>query len=198
MSVILTDGTGDGHTAKVTSNNSLKIAGVTLSLMQLATETGDTYNIRSTTIGLTSTGESGILYVKNNENTNLLLESFVVSIKDYVGTDGHPILKIYRNPTGGTVISTDADGQTINRNYGSNKTLLADTLKGAEGKTFTGEDSLLEVILPSTSASTDRVFNLVVVLQKGSSIGLSYTPPAGVTTVDVSMAINVTLNGTQL
>ena len=48
--------------------------GIDLSLTEAATETGDTYNINSSTLPLTSSAEHALLYVENNEITNIIIE----------------------------------------------------------------------------------------------------------------------------
>ena len=198
MSSIVEDGKGTGSKAAVTINNRLQTTGIDLNLTEAATESGDTYNLNSSETILSTTGESAIFYLKNLEETNLIVTSIVVNIMDYVGTAGQPILTVYRNPTGGTLISGASGCTEQNRNYGSNKTLTKECYQGSEGKTLTGQGSTIPVYLPSTAAVTLVSFDPVVVLPKGASIGLSWTPPSGMTSVKIIAAIEVTLNGTQL
>jgi len=198
MSYIIEDGKGTGKKAAVTNNNRLQTTGIDLNLTEAATESGDTYNLNSSETTLSTTGESAILYLKNLEETNLIVTSIVVNIMDYAGTAGQPILTIYRNPTAGTLVSTASACTEQNRNYGSNKTLTMECYQGSEGKTLTGQDKTIPVYLPSTAALTLVSFDTVVVLPKGASIGLSWTPPSGMTSTKIIAALEVTLNGTQL
>ena len=192
------DGTGGGHSAAVTVNNRLKTTGLDLTLTEAATESGDTYNINSDETTLSTTGESALFYIENREDTNLIITSIVLNIMDYAGTDGQPILKIYRNPTAGTIVTDETAANQQNRNYGSSKTLVANCYQGGEGKTLSGQDNSVTVYLPSTAAVTLLDFSTITVLPKGASLGISYTPPAGVTSLKIIAAINTTLNGTQL
>ena len=198
MSNMIEDGTGQGFKAKVTPNNRLKTTGIDLNLTEAATESGDTYNLNSTETTLNTTGESAIFYLKNLEETNLIITSIVVNIMDYAGTDGQPVLTIYRNPTAGTIVSGASACNEQNRNYGSNKTLTMECYQGTEGKTLSGQDNTIPVYLPSTAALTLISFATVVVLPKGASIGLSWTPPSGMTSTKIIASLEVTLNGTQL
>jgi len=198
MSIVIEDGNGKGFTAGVTKNNRVQVSGINLTLTEAATESGDTYNINSSAITLTTSGESGILYLKNNENRNLIIDNIIINIKDYVGTDGQPTLKIYKKPTAGTLISAATTGSQSNRNYGSSKTLDITNYEGVEGSTITASDSSLEVYLPSTALGTLISFSTIIVLPKGSSVAVSYTPPSGITSVDIVAAFNATLNEDQL
>ncbi len=192
------DGEGKGFLAGVTGNNRLKTTGVDLTLTEAATESGDTFNLDSTTVALSTTGESALLYLRNLEDTTLIVTSIAIALKDYVGTDGQPTLQIYRNPTAGTIVSVAAECNEQNRNYGSNKELTIDCFRGVEGSTMTGEDNRVTIFLPTTAAATLVTFSTLVALPKGASIGLSWTPPAGMTTVNILAAFETTLNGTQL
>jgi len=193
---MIQDGKGTGAFAGVTPNNRLLTTGIDLSLTEAATETGDTYNINTATVPLTTTGEHALLYLKNHEDTNLIIDTTIVNIKDFVGTAGQPILKIYRNPTGGTIISDAVECEISNRNYGSSKVLDVFCYQGGESKTLTGPS--IDIFLPTVAAGTFNSFSTLVVLPKGASIGLAWIPPAGMTSVDIVAAFNVTLNGTQL
>lgn len=192
------DGLGSGFLAGVTPNHRLMTSAVSLTLTEAATETGDTYNLNSAETTLTTTNESALFYIKNQEETNLIMTGIVINIMDYVGTAGQPILKIYRNPTGGTIVSAASECNEQNRNYGSTDTLDMDCFQGVEGNTLTGEDNVVPVYLPTTAAVTFLAFDTVVVLPKGASLGLSYTPPSGMTSTKIITSLEVTLNGTQL
>ena len=192
------DGEGSGVLAGVTPNHRLKTTGINLTITEAATESGDTYNLGSVATTLTTSGESALFYLKNNELTNLIITSIIVNIRDYAGTEGQPVLKVLRNPTGGDIVDAATPGRTLNRNYGSTKELTADVFTGIEGDTMTGNDNEVIVNLPNTAGVTFLSFADISVLPNGASIGLTYQPPAGVTSVEVTVAMTATLNGTQL
>lgn len=197
--VIIKDGTGTGcYSAKVTKNNRLQTSGVNLSLIEIASESGDTYNLNTSTVALSTTGESALLYLKNNEDDDLIIDSLIVNIKDYVGTNGQPTLKIYKKPTAGTLISAATLAEQHNRNYGSSKTLDVTLFQGVEGSTITSYESVIPVFLPSTAVLTLVQFDTIIVLPKGASMAISYVPPSGMTTTNIVAAVNCTLNGSQL
>ena len=99
------------------------------------------------------------------------------------------MIKILKNPTLGTIITEEKPVSSAeNRNFASSKTLDADAFKGEEGDTFT--DGVAFAI-----TSRDAVFNDIVafdaapiVLEKGNSIGITFTPASGNTSQTVVVA----------
>ena len=57
--------------ATVDANGRLFVDSLTLSASQNANDNGDAYNINTGEIILTTTANSGVLYVKNNENIQI-------------------------------------------------------------------------------------------------------------------------------
>ena len=169
--MIIDDGTGSGRSAKVDGRNRLLSRSITESNNQAATDIGNSFNINTGIISLTTNGESSILYVKNNEVVDLHLDALSVGIGTLGGTvTESSVVTLLRNPTGGTVVSdaTAAD-MTQNRNFGSSKALTADVYKGAEGKTLTGGDDI--AIFFATGSS--RMFaSIDMILSPGSSVGV--------------------------
>jgi len=149
-------------------------------------------------ITLNTTGENVLFYIKSNETNNLIITSVIVNIKDYTGTDGQPELKVYRSPSTGTIVSNAVDAVQLNRNFGSAKNLDADVFQGIQGDTINGGSGEIQVYLPSTAALTFNSFDTSTVLPKGGTFAVSYTPPSGITSMKVIVAINATLNGSQL
>ena len=195
---MIQDGTGKGDFAAVTVNNRLKTTGVDLTLTEAASESGDTYNLSTSAITLNTTGENALFYLKNNEDRNLIINGIVVNIKDYTGTAGQPTLRILRDPTAGTVVTNAVNAISLNRNFGSTNTLDANIFQGVQGDTLNSESGEIEVYLSSVAAVTFNAFSTIVVIPKGGTIGLSYEPPAGITSMSIIVAVEATLNGTQL
>ena len=72
---VIADGTGKGHKAQVTSANRIKIESVQQSFEQRHNGHGHSYNVETPVINLTSGNESGVLYIKNNEDSDLIIMS---------------------------------------------------------------------------------------------------------------------------
>jgi len=165
-----------GEVARVDKNNRLAVRSVNTEDDKTATINADSYNINTGLVTLTTAGESGVLYVKNNETRDLFVRTIVAVLGPTTGgsaTDTTQV-RIYKNPTTGTLISgATAVDINSNRNFGSSKTLTVDAYKGAEGNTITNGSSHIEsLISPGNRVS----FPIDEVLTKGDSIAVSYEP----------------------
>ena len=188
MSFTIKDGAGTGNVAKVDSNNRLHAESVSQAINEKATEDGDSYNINTGLITLTSANESACLYFKNNEEQDFHVNTIVVFFGASTSGTGEGTWRVKRNPTAGTIVSgaTNVDINS-NRNFGSSKT-LQDSLayKGAEANTMTdGTDHILigQFASSRVAASIDEF------IPKGSSLGVDITPPTSNTSMDVYVAL---------
>lgn len=152
------------------------------------TERGNSYNLNTGKITLTTANESAVAYLKNNEDENLVIAETIVILGTSTGGAGDATITFERNPTGGDIVTTATAGEiNCNRNFGTNNTLLADFYKGAEGDTMTGADrDALLTFLPAPNrvpiqAGTFRI-------PKGASIGVLITPPPTNSSMVVAVA----------
>lgn len=182
---------GGGHQAyaKVDVNNRLHVLSVSEGFNIEAAILGDNFNINSGTITLTSANKSGVFYFKNLEAKPFVIEDVLVITGASTGGSGDMQVDILQNPTTGTVIDNAVAAQTIaNRNFGkTSSTLSADVFKGAEASTFT--NGILFADTTRTSASVIEFDADVMILPKGSSLGVEVTPPAGNTSMMVKIAV---------
>lgn len=180
MGFEIKDGTGKGFTAGVTSNNRILTSTVNETVFGFAAEQGDAYFIGTPLVTLTTAGENAIFYIKNNEDSAVIFENFFTTATTSSG--GSPqIYRVnwYKNPTAMTVATASA---ALNQNFGSSNTLDADVQYGASGSAFTGGTLVASLALPIAQ------FNQIpanLVLPKGSSFGISITPPTGNTSMPV-------------
>lgn len=195
MSIEIVDGTGTGKQAKVDADNRLHTQSVTTSSQASASTRGDHYNINTGDVTLTTDSQSGLLYIKNNEDNNIIITSVVYLIGNSTGGSGDVKLDILKNPSGGTVISDATQADIIqNKNFGSPKTLTADIYKGGEGKTLTGGSLAYSSRL--SSAGTSYIIETGdIILTKGSKIAVRITPPSGNTSMIVQIAVAAYLKG---
>jgi hypothetical protein len=186
---MINDGTGTGNKLKIDSSNRAHVLAVVEDIATNATALGNSFNVNTGVINLTSANESAVLYFKNNEDTTVHISAVAVGLGASTGgaSTSTPKITVVRNPTGGTIVSgaTDVDISS-NRNFGSSRTLTADAYKGAEGNTLTGgADHLLFF-----QGSNGRLFATIdEELQKGDSIGVEITPQASNTSMDVYAAL---------
>ena len=184
---ILEDG-ASGRTARVNSDNTLATHSINITEAEHASDLGQSYNVNSGLITLTSAAESGVLYFKSNENINVHIDSFIIILGPSTGgsaTDTTQV-RVYSDPTTGTLISGAVDADTVqNRNVGSSATLDALAYKGATGNTITDGTILLESLV---SPGSRAVFDIDVTVPKGKAIAISYEPNDSNTSMKVMAA----------
>lgn len=195
MSIIQDAGTGS--TAKVSSSNRLQVHSVITTEASTAASNGDGYNINTGLVTLTSATESGVLYIKNNEDQDLkieFLEMILAPSTGGVATDATRV-RVFRNPTGGTLLTgavNVADNQ--NRNFGTNKLLATNAYKGTQGSTITGGNVIIEIFM---QPGKRELLGIDLTLTKGDSLAVSYQPNASNTNMKCMCAAIVHV-GTEL
>lgn len=186
--MIINDGTGTGAQAKVDSLNRLHTDAKSTSILEYSSLQGDAYNFNTGSMTLTTAGESAVGYFQYLDDAPFVIEEILFIIGITTGGSGEGTAKIYRNPTGGTIISGAVPIEvSANRDFSSSKQPVANMYKGAEGNTITGG---------SIFASTTRsAFSTVItfdggpiVLRKGNTLAVSWTPPAGNTSQTIKIA----------
>ena len=165
-----------GKTAKVNQDNTLSTHSITISEAEHATDLGQSYNINSGLITLTSAAESGILYFKNNEDIAVHIDSIIVILGPSTGgaaTDTTRV-RVYSDPTTGTLISGASAADSVeNRNVGTTSALASLAYKGATGNTITDGTVLIESLV-SPGNRAPIIIDLTI--PKGKAIAISYEP----------------------
>ena len=178
-----------GKTARVNSDNTLSVHSITISEAEHATDLGQSYNINTGVVTLTSANVSGVLYFKNNEDINIHVDHIVVLLGNTTGGDATDsvTIKVLSDPTAGTVISDETAADMVqNRNIGASSTLNANVYKGAEGKTFTDGMELVGSLL---TAGTRAPFVLDITIPKGKAIGVTIEPQDSNTNMKIMVAL---------
>ena len=190
---VISDGTGTGSQTKVDAGNRVHTYAISQDLIFEAARNGEAYNIATGNITLTSSNASAILYLKNTGVRDIILTQIQASSGPAIGGLGGPVTGIiYKNVTGGTIISSavDVDGNT-NVNFGSSKVLPADAYKGAEGNTVTGGSIASAIVIPESVSFTTETFSF---FPKDTSIAFEITPPAGNTSFTTNITLTVYLD----
>ena len=178
MSTNIQDGTGTKTKLRITGENRALVQAVTISEEDNAIVRGDGYQIASTPIAFTGPTSSAILYTKNNDDRDFVLDRAVLILGSAVSAsaDQDWTFQVLRNPTAGTIIDNAVSAGISNSNHGSANTPNADNYKGVEGDTFTDGSGAPQKI----KQSIDRIIlPLGRRLPKGTSIGFKLTPPTG-------------------
>lgn len=188
MGFQIQDGTGKNLKAKVSANNRLYTQSVNRSERQEESLAGEAYIIGTGFVNLTTSGTSAVLYFKNNEDMDLVITRYLVSVKKSSGgTENFVTGIIYKNPT--SMVSGTTNPLAINNvNFGSSNTVDADSEIGQQGASLAGGSAYFATVAPTESLTSE---DASTILPKGSSIGVFITPPPGNTSVDVSVGINL-------
>ena len=186
-------GSGNGREAKVGNENRLYVDAKTIPEKFVSTKDGNAYNLNTGIVSISAT--TGMMYVKNNEDKDLAIETVVVGTgAGSYNTTGEVQIQITRNPSTGTLIEstpTNID-QNANRNFGSSNTLSVTAYKaGASGDTITNGDDIILIGAPNAQARTAASIDLI--LQKGNSIGVEVNPNLSSGSVNCYVALIVHL-----
>jgi hypothetical protein len=172
---MITDGTGTGVKAKVNSENKLLVESVTETAFENQAEEGNAFNLNTEDIVLDGgiSGEQGLLYIKNNESSDLEIVGWFIGIRDADrtgATSDTNLFKLIANPTGGTLISDASEAAVANRNLGSPRVFDVTAYKASgDGKTVTGG----EATLLYQYHTAGRIFGTVTfTIPRGSSLAI--------------------------
>lgn len=169
MAEQIIDGTTGGYRAKVGSDNRLQVRAISEDEIIHNTELGNSYNFNTGNISLGA--DATLIYLKNNDSNNFILETIIVGIGLGLTHTDFPYITLVRNPTGGNLISdATAISMNQNRNFGSSKTADVNVYKGKSGGTLTGGDNIALIELAQTGRTSIPV-NFII--PKGSSLGIT-------------------------
>lgn len=190
MGFTIKDGTGSNREVRVDEAKRLEVASFdTNRVADIANRTGDAFLLASDFITLTTTGSTnGLMYVKNNADTNLYIDK--IRVCGQVTTPGMAMygmqVRILSNPTTGDII-TDANlADTLSSNVGSSREFegLAYSASG-DSRNFTDGTNMTQFIghIPGHSI---QEYGGSLLLPKGSAIGIVAQPQvAGTICVEV-------------
>ena len=166
--------------AATVENNRLFTRSVTATVVQESATNGDTYNVNTGTINLTSGNKSGVLYLKNNSQNDIVVDVIGYLLGNSTGGAGDLIAEVKKNPTTGTLISNATPVDIMqNKNFSSSDELDVLAYKGVEGATVTDGISTYFSLLPAAARSYSIATGNIV-LAKGNSLSIEITPQTGI------------------
>lgn len=176
MATTIQDGTGKGYSARIDDEGRLFTRTTSESEIQHSVLSARAFNVNTEFLTISSSGENALLYVKNNENTNLVVAAWFIGTGIAGGSNTEAsLMRVYTNPTGGTLIASASAVTPVNRLIGSSQTVDVDVYKGGDGYTITGQGST--PVLYQTQGNNSRNFGEVyIALPKGSSLAVTYEP----------------------
>lgn len=164
----ITSGAGKSYEAEVDYHLRLLTKSTTISGLHFNSEEEElSFDFSSGDfINLTTTGvEHGVFYLKNISTTRNLHIHTVRTCAD----QQHKV-KIYKNPTSGTLISNAVAGISTNLNFGSSKLAEASVFSGVNGDTLTGD--VMTQHINNVGHSTARIEGALI-LPPEKSIGFT-------------------------
>lgn len=188
MATEILDGTGNDYRAEVTSDNRLASDSISRDQLEYGILKGYGFNVSTGTINLTTNGESAVGYFKYTGNKTLVIKEILVILQASTGGAGTSIIKLIKNPSTGTIIDNAIPVTSAqNRDFGSAYLLQAIAYKGAEGNTFT-DGNIFSLTTRAAAAEIVAFDAAPIVLRKGNSIGVTFTPASGNTSQDIVIA----------
>ena len=180
-----------GQTAHVDDKNRLQTFATSQSESTASALDGDSFNINTGTRTLTSANTSALLYLKNTDSFDWTIDRVFYNAEVSVGGSGGWLAEVAANPVAGTLLSAGVAFDPVNFNFGSAKQLDSTCLKGAEGSTATGGiQGAVSTIIPASGTRVLIPFDSVI-LTPGSSLAVLVTPPAGNTSMDIQVGVNM-------
>lgn len=182
MSDTIKDGTGGGFFAQVTQNNRLATESIVITGEDDAIRVGEGWQITSKPVAFTAATQSTILFCKNLDSRNFVLDRAVLILGTTTGGVGDWTFRVMRNPEEtGTIVTNALEAGISNSNHGSEKTPLGSFFRGVQGDTVDVAGLATGAPLPIQQASNRTVYPLGRQLPTGTSVAFQLTPPGSTT-----------------
>lgn len=197
MGFSILDGKGRGNEAAVDGRGRILSSSLVETESNYATSLGLKYNINTGDITLTNSVKTSVLYFKNNDNRDVVVDALIYNLGSSNSGSLDCVIDVIRNPTAGDIITNANDvlvgpNENANLNFGSSNTIEALAYKGATGETaLSGGGVVITTRNPSPSG---RIFISPgggFILPKGTALGVDFTPSTGNVTQIVQIALNV-------
>lgn len=193
MATTIQDGTGTKFKVKINSDNRLLSQTISESEFDNSVGRGVAYNINTEFLTITGSSEVPLLYIRSTADRDLVLNAWFIGTDADSGTATRlSLMRVYKNPTSGTIISSGTDITPVNRNFGSSNEFEGTAKKGGDGFTVSGYETT--PVLYQTQGTKQRNFGAVqLVLTKGSSVVVTYQQ-YGLTQNDIYTGFQVYLS----
>ena len=181
---VLKDGTGGGYLAKVTANNRLASEAIVITGEDDAIRVGEGWQIASGPVSFTAGTQSAILYIKNTDIRNFVLDRAVLVLGYAAGAGATEnwTFQVVRNPgENGTIVTNALAAAISNSNHGSSKQPAGLFYKGVQGDTVDTGGVGTGAPLPIQQEQGRTIYPLGRQLPTGTSIAFRLTPPASTT-----------------
>lgn len=177
---LIQDGSGQGFTAKVNSDNRLYTFASSVPSGVIAASEKKMWLVVTGDLTFTSDSSSAALYLKYTGAQKLIISQYNLTVGTSTGGSGDTRFVTTANPTGGTIVSDAVQTSVSNRSLsGTSGSLRGDQYAGGEGKTATGGSSFGTLTFNTVGVNQVDLSAVPVVLESGNSISVSVIPPTG-------------------
>lgn len=183
----------NSQSASVNSRGELKVSASSEPQAVAEAILGGSFIITTGSLNLTSANYSHILYLKNTEDVNWVVNAITGTFGATNGT-GDVLVQFTINPTGGTLITSGTDLVPNNLNLGSAKLLTGTFKTGVEGSTISGGGSPTPALVPEGLA-VHQFPAKPLIIAPGNGIAVGVKPPSGNTSMNVQIQIPVYREG---
>lgn len=191
---IIEDGTGNGFSAGVTAGKELKTTAITtLNLTNIGLEGGG-WNISTGTITLTTANKSALAYIENTGNEGLILRELIVTCdqsNESTGTNNQKQTYLFEIET---PISTENLPNTITPRsvrQSKEKSLSVIVKGGVEGSAVTAGITLSSRFIQGGTTEMIADGEALFFLEPTDTLALTFTPPAGNTSMKFSLSASI-------
>lgn len=154
---------------------------------------GETFNLNTGNITLTSDADTPLFYVKNDgEDRDIIVSRVFFTFLGSTGGTGDVNASVISNPTGGTV-TTGSELDIFNFNFGSGNTISIDSNMGGTGATVTGGLTPIRFLFTGDTQRHLISFDSII-LPRGASMVVMLEPPTGNTSMVVQAGLNMHLS----
>lgn len=178
----------------VNEDGEMATRSVILSEESRASEKGGLFTLTTGIIDLTDDSEVPFLYFKNvGEEQDVKILSIILTTATSTGAEGQPLqLRLYPNPTGGTLMSSPIVLPLANYNIGSGNVIATESLRGSVGDTVSGPQGAVPILIPS-DGRRDVIGTDSIIIPRGRSFAASVQAATGNTSLLAALSVNLYL-----
>ena len=186
----------NGTPAHVTDDNHALVAARTEALSEAEALLGWGFLVHGGILTLTNAStDNGLLYIKNSsEDATYIITKMELHLGNSTSGTGDGQVKMYRNPTTGTLISDASDATISNRNTGKSQSIAGNfglfykAVAAAETITDGGTYDEYPVATPT---GTLLLESESIVLEPNGAIAVSYTTQTSNSSQAVSVSVEI-------
>lgn len=177
-----------GNIAKVDTNKRVHTAGIALTQLEASALAEGYYNWNTGVINLTSSDSaSGIIYLKNTSDDNLVIKLHLMLMGESTGGAGDCLVQTYKNiGDASTLVSgalaMDMDGVNFHTS-GADKPSTITSYKGVEGATLVGGTKTVATLKQNGAPEARILTNILI--GKNENIAIYVTTQVGNTSMNV-------------